>query len=79
MADQVEASDIKRRIADTLGGYGALSRFARAMGLSVEHVGRALNGKHPVPEAWVAAVEFLEIIPEERRPSRWARAQQLGE
>lgn len=65
--------EIKQRVARLLGGYGSGSRFARGLGLSVEHVGRVLNGSAAPPEAWIAILELLEALPEDRWPDRWRR------
>lgn len=59
------------RFEALFGGYGAKTRFAQAMGLSREHVTRTLNGSEDVPEWWIAVIELLEVLPQERWPKRW--------
>lgn len=62
---------LKERVGRVLGGYGSASRFARGMGLSVEHVGRVLNGAGEPPESWTAVLELLEAVPRDQWPVRW--------
>jgi hypothetical protein len=64
---------LKDRVSRVLGGYGSASRFARGMGLSVEHVGRVLNGSGEAPDGWLAVLELLEALPHEDWPERWKK------
>lgn len=70
---KAKSEGIKEHVRRLLGGHGSASRFARAMGLSVEHVGRVLNGSAEPPEGWLAVLELLERLPEGEWPDRWER------
>lgn len=59
-----------------LGGRGASTRLARALGYSREHISRIWSGDKAEPETLVAIAELLERLPEEDWPERWQASRQ---
>jgi len=51
--------------------HGVYAWIARAVDANQEHVSRCLRGERPVPDEWVALLEFLELIPRDKWPDRW--------
>lgn len=63
-------NDLKQRIRNLAGSQ---QRFADVLGISPEHLSRALAGKRAIPEIWIAVLELLELLPPKDWPERWRR------
>ena len=64
--------DLKRRVEAVLGGHGAHTALAAALGVERSTLLRIYTGETArVPGYLEAVLEFLEATPREQWPQRW--------